>query len=147
MGKEPFSTHLQEREPGVPEKLIRVTKSNYMPNNINIRIQMNREESGGFFLNKVDKSGNSLAFLLFIIIIHRLLKNIRNTTNIFQTVIGYKSMDFVNWTAYYMLMIANIWRKMQLLISEWNREISKLNGDQYQQNQSNDNKLPRNWEW
>lgn len=112
----------------VPAKLINLTNSVYK--NAKARIQVNGTRSNDLLMKKGIKQGDSLSPLLFIIVMDRLLKNIRAKYPTLKTTIGYRRLIPIQVDALMyaddIVLIADNKQKMQKLLKAWIEEIENL---------------------
>lgn len=115
-------------ELGVSGKLLQATRSTYKT--VVGKVQMGGSRSGKFMMNKGIKQGDSLSPLLFVIVMDKLVKNIKRRTNHLKTIVGYTHLTPVKIEGLLyaddVVLIADNLRKMQRLIDVWTEEMEKM---------------------
>lgn len=112
----------------IPKGLTQAIRSTY--DIVRARIQIAGQTSEEFLMDKGIKQGDSLSPLLFILIMDKIVKNIKRQGEHLNTVIGYRNMEPVKMSSLLyaddVVLIANSKSKTQKLMNVWTSEIEKM---------------------
>lgn len=117
---------LEEME--IPKMLLEAIRSTY--ETVRLKIQIAGQKSEEFKMNKGIKQGDSLSPLLFIIMMDRIVKQIKAQTEQLSTTIGYRNLEPIKMSSLLyaddVVLIGNSINKTQKLMNIWTKEIEKV---------------------
>lgn len=116
------------KELKVDKNLIGAIRSSYRT--VMARVQLEGQRSEMFEMKKGIKQGDSLSPLLFIIIMDKIIKRIKEKYSHLDTVIGYKNLEAIKLNSLLyaddVVLISNTRGKMQKLVNAWTTEIENI---------------------